>query len=79
MRAFIICAVLRLTSQLAPQSLWRTGQQIASLDAHARTYESVIACTARDFLRTDVLKWEYALYAAVERDFRRQKQACKLP
>ena len=51
MRALIICAVLRLTSQLAPQSLWRTSQQIASLDAHARTYESVIACTARDFLR----------------------------
>ena len=51
MRAFIICAVLRLTSQLAPQSLWRTSQQIASLDAHARTYESVIACTAREFLR----------------------------
>ena len=51
MRALIICAVLRLTSQLAPQSLWRTSQQIASLDAHARTYESVIACTAREFLR----------------------------
>jgi hypothetical protein len=51
MRALIICAVLRLTSQLAPQSLWRTSQQIASLDAHARTYESVIACTARGFLR----------------------------
>ena len=51
MRTIIICAVLRLTSQLAPQSLWRTSQQIASLDAHARTYESVIACTARGFLR----------------------------
>ena len=51
MRAVIICALLRLTSQLAPQSLWRTSQQIASLDAHARTYESVIACTAREFLR----------------------------
>ena len=51
MRTIIICALLRLTSQLAPQSLWRTSQQIASLDAHARTYESVIACTARGFLR----------------------------
>ena len=51
MRTIIICAVLRLTSQLAPQSLWRTSQQIASLDAHARTYESMIACTPREFLR----------------------------
>ena len=50
MRAFIICAVLRLTSQLAPQSLWRTTQQI---NAHtAQHYGPVlVACTARDFLR----------------------------
>ena len=50
---------------------------------HARTTHhvatEVVPPAARDFLRTDVLKWEYALYAAVERDFRRQKQACKLP
>ena len=50
---------------------------------HARTTRHVATevapPAARDFLRTDVLKREYALYAAVERDFRRQKRACKLP
>ena len=51
----VICTLIGVTNPLAPhgtpQSLWRTSQQIASLDAHARTYESVIACTAREFLR----------------------------
>ena len=49
----VICGLLlcQRTSPLAPQSLWRTSQQIASLDVHARTYESVIACTAHEFLR----------------------------
>ena len=55
LRVLVMWTMLRVTSPLAPhntpQSLWRTSQQIASLDAHARTYESVIACTARDFLR----------------------------
>ena len=52
MRTIIICALLRLTSPLAPQSLWRTTQQIAALDAHAQHYGPVlVACTARDFLR----------------------------
>ena len=49
---------------------------------HARTTHhvetEVVPPDALDFLRTDVLKWEYALYAAVERDFRRQQRACKL-
>ena len=50
MRALIICAVLRLTSQLAPQSLWRTTQQI---NAHTTQHYGpvLVACTARDFLR----------------------------
>ena len=57
----VICTLLRLTSPLAPhntplhntpQSLWRTTQQIAALDAHAKHYGPVlVACTARDFLR----------------------------
>ena len=48
----IIGTLLRLTSQLAPQSLWRTSQQIASLDAHTQHYGPVlVACTARHFLR----------------------------
>ena len=51
MRALIICAVLRLTSQLAPQSLWRSTQQINALDAHAQYGPVLVACTARDFLR----------------------------
>ena len=56
-----IWTMLRLTSPLAPhntpqyntpQSLWRTTQQIAALDAHAKHYGPVlVACTARDFLR----------------------------
>ena len=53
---FVVCTLIGVTSPLAPhtrpQSLWRTGQQIASLDAHARSYGPVlVACTARDFLR----------------------------
>ena len=43
MRTIIICALLRLTSQLAPQSLWHTSQQIASLDAHARSHSGETA------------------------------------
>ena len=50
MRTIIICALLRLTSQLAPQSLWRTTQQI---NAHTTQHYGpvLVACTARDFLR----------------------------
>ena len=52
----VICTLIGVTNQLAPhttpQSLWRTGQQIASLDAHTHHYGPVlVACTARDFLR----------------------------
>ena len=57
----LMWTMLHLTSPLAPhntplhntpQSLWRTTQQIAALDAHAKHYGPVlVACTARDFLR----------------------------
>ena len=53
---FVICTLIGVTNPLAPhtrpQSLWRTSQQIANLDAHAQHYGPVlVACTARDFLR----------------------------
>ena len=57
----VTSTLLRLTSPLTPhktpqhntpQSLWRTSQQIASLEAHTHHYGPIlVACTARDFLR----------------------------
>ena len=58
---FVICSLIGVTNPLAPhtaaphtapQSLWRTTQQINALDAHAQHYGPVlVACTAREFLR----------------------------
>ena len=53
---FVISTLIGVTNPLAPhtapQSLWRTTQQINALDAHTHHYGPVlVACTARDFLR----------------------------